>query len=111
MTTTFRLSTYGVAMMGLAAALAGCTPNANDRRPPARPMAIGELVPELAIRTTEGDSIRIAAGEPMTLVHVWATWCGPCRQEFPELEAIQREFGPGGLRIVAVSVDDGDDDI
>ena len=92
----------------LAAAI-GCKPNA-DQDDAFRPIAVGQLVPELTVRTLEGDSARIAAGEPVTLLHVWATWCGPCQKEFPEIEAIQREFGPRGLRIVAVSVDEGDDD-
>ena len=61
------------------------------------------------MRTLAGDSARIAPGEPVTLLHVWATWCGPCEKEFPEIEALQKEFGPRGLRIVAVSVDEGDD--
>ncbi len=92
----------------LAAAI-GCKPNA-DQDEAFRPIAVGQLVPELTVRTREGDSARIAAGEPVTLLHVWATWCGPCQKEFPEIEAIEREFGPRGLRIVAVSVDEGDDD-
>jgi cytochrome c biogenesis protein CcmG/thiol:disulfide interchange protein DsbE len=87
----------------------GCKPNA-DQDEAFRPIAVGQLVPELTVRTLEGDSARIAAGEPVTLLHVWATWCGPCQKEFPEIEAIQREFGPRGIRIVAVSVDEGDDD-
>jgi thiol-disulfide isomerase/thioredoxin len=90
-------------------ALGGCKPNA-DADDAFRPIAVGELVPEFAVRTLAGDSARIAAGQPITLLHVWATWCGPCEKEFPEIEAIQREFGPRGLRIVAVSVDEGDDD-
>jgi len=91
------------------AATTGCRPNA-DRDEAFRPIAVGEAVPEFTVRTLEGDSARIAASEPVTLLHVWATWCGPCQKEFPEIEAIQREFGPRGLRIVAVSVDEGDDD-
>ena len=87
----------------------GCKPNA-DRDEAFRPIAVGQPVPEFTVRTLQGDSARIAAGEPVTLLHVWATWCGPCQKEFPEIEAIQREFGPRGLRIVAVSVDGGDDD-
>ena len=87
----------------------GCRPNA-EREEAFRPIAVGQPVPEFTVRTLEGDSARIAAGEPVTLLHVWATWCGPCQKEFPEIEAIQREFGPRGLRIVAVSVDEGDDD-
>ena len=74
-----------------------------------RPIAIGEPVPELTVRTLAGDTARIEPGQPVTLLNVWATWCGPCEKEFPEIEALQREYGPRGLRIVAVSVDDGDD--
>ena len=97
------------ALTCVAVATAGCKPNA-DRDEAFRPIAVGQPVPEFTVRTLQGDSARIAAGEPVTLLHVWATWCGPCQKEFPEIEAIQREFGPRGLRIVAISVDEGDDD-
>ena len=42
----------------------------------------------------------------VVLLNIWATWCGPCRAEMPSIEALHRTFGPRGLRIVAVSVDD-----
>ncbi|CAN5759479.1 hypothetical protein BH11GEM1_BH11GEM1_36570 [soil metagenome] len=42
----------------------------------------------------------------VVLLNVWATWCGPCREEMPSMEKLHREFGPQGLKIVAVSVDD-----
>ena len=98
-----------IAVVAAVAAITACKPDA-DSDEAFRPIAVGEPVPEFTVRTLEGDSARIAAGEPVTLLHVWATWCGPCQKEFPEIEAIQREFGPRGLRIVAVSVDEGDDD-
>ena len=87
---------------------AACTPNGGEEA--FRPIAVGEPVPEFTVRTLSGDSARIAPGEPVTLLNVWATWCGPCEKEFPEIEALQKEFGPRGLRIVAVSVDEGEDD-
>jgi cytochrome c biogenesis protein CcmG/thiol:disulfide interchange protein DsbE len=98
-----------LAIAAIAVTLTACRPNA-DGDEAFRPIAVGELVPELTVRTLAGDSARVAPGQPVTLLHVWATWCGPCEKEFPEIEAIQREFGPRGLRIVAVSVDEGDDD-
>jgi len=98
-----------LATICLAASVVACAPDGNDDER-FRPIAIGEPVPEFSVRTLAGDSARIAPGEPVTLLHVWATWCGPCEKEFPEIEAIQQEFGPRGLRIVAVSVDEGDDD-
>ena len=101
-----------IPLLGLAAIvglLGGCRPNAAGDEA-FRPIAVGEPVPEFAVRTLAGDSARVAPGQPVTLLHVWATWCGPCEKEFPEIEALQREFGPQGLRIVAVSVDEGEDD-
>jgi cytochrome c biogenesis protein CcmG, thiol:disulfide interchange protein DsbE len=93
----------------LAAVAGACKPN-GDAEQAFRPIAVGELVPNFTVATLAGDSARIATGQPVTLLHVWATWCGPCEKEFPEIEALQQEFGPRGLRIVAVSVDEGDDD-
>jgi cytochrome c biogenesis protein CcmG, thiol:disulfide interchange protein DsbE len=41
----------------------------------------------------------------VVLLNVWATWCGPCRVEMPSMEALHRDFGAKGLRVVAVSID------
>lgn len=43
------------------------------------------------------------------LVNFWATWCEPCRAEFPMLSELAREYTPQGLRIVGVSLDDDGD--
>jgi cytochrome c biogenesis protein CcmG/thiol:disulfide interchange protein DsbE len=42
----------------------------------------------------------------VVLLNVWATWCEPCRVEMPSIEKLHKEFGPQGLAVVAVSVDD-----
>jgi len=42
----------------------------------------------------------------VVLVNVWATWCGPCRQEMPSMEALYKDFAPRGFKIAAVSIDD-----
>ena len=39
------------------------------------------------------------------LLNLWATWCGPCREEMPRIERLNKELGPQGLSIVAVSID------
>lgn len=40
------------------------------------------------------------------LVNFWATWCDPCREEFPDLVKIDRQFRPQGLDMIAVSLDE-----
>jgi len=36
----------------------------------------------------------------------WASWCGPCRESFPYMNDLQKRYGPSGLAIVAVNLDD-----
>ncbi|HEX6587854.1 MAG TPA: TlpA disulfide reductase family protein [Longimicrobiales bacterium] len=69
-------------------------------------VAVGAPAPAYAAPTLDGDTVALAdlRGAPV-LVNVWATWCMPCREEMPELQAIQDEFGGGGLRVVGVSID------
>ena len=67
---------------------------------------IGAAAPAYGATTLDGDSIELAGlrGAPV-LLNVWATWCMPCREEMPELQRIQEEYGARGLRVVGVSID------
>jgi thiol-disulfide isomerase/thioredoxin len=47
-------------------------------------------------------------GRPL-LINFWATWCEPCRDEYPMLNELSKEYAPKGLRVVGVNSDqDGD---
>jgi thiol-disulfide isomerase/thioredoxin len=41
----------------------------------------------------------------VVLVNFWATWCVPCREEFPDLSRLQRKYGPRGLQVLGVTTD------
>jgi thiol-disulfide isomerase/thioredoxin len=41
----------------------------------------------------------------VVLVNFWATWCVPCREEFPDLVRLQRDLAPRGLRVLGISTD------
>jgi cytochrome c biogenesis protein CcmG/thiol:disulfide interchange protein DsbE len=71
---------------------------------------VGKRAPDYtAVRLGSTDSVSIhgEAEGKVTLVNIWATWCIPCRTEMPALEQLYHDLGPKGLRIVAVSIDDG----
>ncbi len=39
------------------------------------------------------------------VVNFWATWCAPCREEIPALIKVQRKYGPNGVQIVGIALD------
>lgn len=41
----------------------------------------------------------------VVLLDFWASWCAPCRLSFPWMERMQAQYGPQGLRVVAINVD------
>lgn len=74
------------------------------------PPSVGDRMPEYGAHDLAGDSVQLGAlrGSPV-LLNVWATWCHPCVKEMPELERLERRFGPHGLKIVGVSIDESHD--
>ena len=70
------------------------------------PVEVGTRAPQFTATDLQGRPVSLAdlRGQ-VVLLNIWATWCGPCRDEMPSMERLQRELGPQGLRIVAVSID------
>ncbi len=66
-------------------------------------------VAEAELRAVSGDPIKLSnyAGKVL-LVNLWATWCGPCRQETPELIKLHKEFRSQGVEMVGLSTENPD---
>ena len=59
-----------------------------------------------AITAEELPALLKREGSRSLLVNYWATWCDPCREEFPDLVKIDKEYRTQGLDSIAISLDD-----
>ena len=73
--------------------------------------ARGERMPPLALADLDGRPVALPkafAGRPI-LINFWASWCGPCIKEMPELDRYAAETGPNGAQVVGIALDRPDD--
>lgn len=68
-----------------------------------RPAALEQV--QALVRTPDS----LGAGARLVLMNTWATWCVPCREEFPDLMRIHREYRDRGVRLLLVSADFADE--
>jgi thiol-disulfide isomerase/thioredoxin len=71
----------------------------------------GQPAPAIQAKLLDGTAFNLAddAGK-VVVVNMWATWCAPCREEMPALDAYYRQHRDQGLVLVALSMDDPKDD-
>ena len=71
------------------------------------PTAIGNPAPDFAVADLDGNPIRLAdlRGRPV-VVNFWASWCGPCVEEFPLLREAAADHAADGLVVIGIVWDD-----
>jgi len=108
--TTRRIIFTFIVLM-LVAVFVGSSCNSNDKTtttseayPPVPPVVL-----ETEMRAASGSPIKLSdySGKVL-LVNLWATWCGPCRLETPELVKLHKEYQARGVEMVGLSTENPD---
>jgi cytochrome c-type biogenesis protein len=82
------------------------------RTPPAAPASndAAAPAPDVELTTTDGKPLKLSELKgQVVLLNFWATWCVPCRSEIPSLNAMEKDLGARGFKVLGVSTSDSAD--
>ena len=71
-------------------------------------VAVDAPAPDFSLRTLDGERVSLGRLEgQVVLVNFWATWCPPCRQEMPGVQAVYEDYRERGFSVVGIAMDVG----
>ena len=66
----------------------------------------GTKAPDFTLKDTKGGSFKLSSFKgKVVFLNFWATWCPPCRTEFPEVVKLNNDLAGKGVKVVSISVD------
>ena len=121
-----RLTALAAALLVLGGVLTGCGTGASSAQPEtslssqasqsasqssssteSSSSSQASLLGEFAAQDLQGNDVdqSILEGHPVTMVNIWATFCGPCLSEMPDLGALHTEYADKGFQVVGIVID------
>ena len=77
---------------------------ANPNAPPVSSVALPADVRDSKLKTLDGESFRLSDySNKVVVMNLWATWCGPCKSEMPELVKMSNEYKSRGLVVLGIA--------
>jgi len=73
--------------------------------------AVSGVAPDFTLQSRDGEVLSLAGlrGQ-VVMINFWATWCGPCREEMPHLEALHQRYSALGFTLLGVNVEENSAD-
>lgn len=73
---------------------------------------VGKKAPAFTLNDMKGNTVTLYSLKgKVVLLDFWGTWCSPCKEEFPELDALYKKYGKDGLEVVGISVDKSESNV
>jgi peroxiredoxin len=68
---------------------------------------VGKPAPDFTLKSLSGENLKLSemTGN-VVLINFWASWCGPCREEMPLLNALHSKYEPLGFTVLGVNVEE-----
>lgn len=71
---------------------------------PAGPIALSPAIRDTSVQTLDGKSLKLSDYDnKVVVINIWATWCGPCRLEMPDLVKLNKEYKARGLIVLGLA--------
>ena len=101
------LASARLAVLVIAAVTAvSCRPGVEAGRED-QPALVGKPAPDFALTDLSGRTVRLADFRgKVVLLDLWATWCGPCREEIPDFVELQTRYAERGFTLVGIALDE-----
>jgi peroxiredoxin len=79
-------------------------PRAANAPPPTGPVTLPAQLRDLEVKTLDGEALKLSDyTDKVVVVNLWATWCGPCRTEMPDLVKLNHEYKSRGLVVLGLA--------
>jgi peroxiredoxin len=83
-----------------------------ERAEAMKAVSVGKKAPDFTMNDVNGNPVSLSSriGSKLLLIDFWAAWCGPCRQENPNLVKVYNTFNKSGFEVLGVSLDQRKED-
>jgi peroxiredoxin len=83
-----------------------------ERAEAMKAVSVGKKAPDFTLNDVNGNPVSLSSkiGSKLLLIDFWASWCGPCRQENPNLVKVYNTFNKNGFEVLGVSLDQTKED-
>jgi len=76
----------------------------NPPPPPSGPIALSPEIRDAEVKTLDGKSLKLSDyNDKVVVINLWATWCGPCRLEMPDLVKLNQEYKSRGVVVLGLA--------